>query len=306
MKKICFVLALCLLVSCFSTFAVAENDFEVVIVDGIPCVKDEMLLSTSVFFDPNDYTNEEGVDLLGVRVVKMKALFPCETESELEKWQATAGDVYPYAVTTDGEIALEAAIKILSEQEDVISATVNAIIWIDEIELGTFTAADSPINEGNIEEAISGDWVIAPEFVITVESELDMEQFGGEEKGKLFGVGIERIEKIASEDGFSYSITVDSALDSWIVKRAFECADGITSVKAFSKYGNGDVNKDGEVDKFDYIFVKRLCLGTVKGLISQLGSSDVNRDGTIDKFDYILVKRQVLGTYKIAENMAIE
>ncbi len=306
MKKICFVLVLCLLVSCFTTFVSAEDDFEVVIIDGIPCVKDEIVLLTNVFCDPDDYTNAEGTEFLGICIVELRALFSCKTNEELKAWQEKMGDLYPYCVKTDGKISLKDAIKVLSEQETVSAAELNAISWIDEIEFGTFTASESPVDESNVEEARVGDWLIAPKFIITTETELDMMQFGGEEKGYLYGVGIETVEQIESEDGFSYLVTVDTTIPYSIVKQAFESAEGVLSVKAFSTYGNGDVNKDGVIDKFDYILVKRLCLGTYRGLISQLGISDINLDGTVDKFDYILVKRNVLGTYKIADAMAIE
>ena len=85
MKKLSFVLAVCLLASCFTLFASATDDFEVVIVDGVPCVKDEVFLSTNVFYDPDDYTNAEGTEFLGIRIVKLKALFPCETDEELDR-----------------------------------------------------------------------------------------------------------------------------------------------------------------------------------------------------------------------------
>ena len=96
MRKLCFVLAVCLLASCFTLFASAADDWEAVIVDGIPCLKDEVVLSTNVFYDPDDYTNAEGTEFLGIRIVKLKALFPCETDEELKAWQEKMGDLYLY------------------------------------------------------------------------------------------------------------------------------------------------------------------------------------------------------------------
>ena len=61
----------------------------------------------------------------------------------------------------------------------------------------------------------------------------------------------------------------------------------------------GDVTKDGAIDKFDYILVKRAVLGTYMLDGIQTSAADVNHDGTVDKFDYILVKRHVMGTYVI-------
>ena len=61
----------------------------------------------------------------------------------------------------------------------------------------------------------------------------------------------------------------------------------------------GDVNGDGEIDKFDYILVKRAVMNTITLDDAQKALADVNDDGEIDKFDYILVKRHVMGTFVI-------
>ena len=294
MRKLCFVLVICLLASCFTLFASAADDWEEVIVDGVPCLKDEVVLSTNVFYDPDDYTNAEGTEFLGIRIVKLEALFPCETDEELKAWQEKMGDLYLYCVKTDGKIPLKDAIKLLSEQEAVLEADVNAIIYPEDSE--TYIASESPINESNVDEIKLSDTFVSSVFELTFEEELDVSQFGGEEKGYLFGVGVEKIDPVI---GFSYLVTVDGKIANAIVKRVFEDADGVLSVTAFTTYGNGDVNGDGKVDSFDYILVKRLCQATYRGKLSQLGKADVNADGTVDKYDYILVKRHVLGTYEI-------
>ena len=292
-----YVLVICLLASCFTLFASAADDWEEVIVDGVPCLKDEVVLSTNVFYDPDDYTNAEGTEFLGIRIVKLEALFPCETDEELKAWQEKMGDLYPYCVKTDGKIPLKDAIKVLSEQETVLAAELNVVVYPEDSE--TYTASESPINESNVDEIKASDTFVSSVFELTFEEELDVSQFGGEEKGYLFGVGVEQIEKTDSESGFSYTVTVDGKIANAIVKRVFEGADGVLSVAAFTTYGNGDVNGDGKVNSFDYILVKRLCQATYRGFLSQLGKADVNADGTVDKYDYILVKRHVLGTYEI-------
>lgn len=298
MKKTSIALVICLLISCLTSFVVSADDFDVVVIDGVPCVKDEVVLSTNVFYDPDDYTNAEGTEFLGIRIVKLKALFPCKTDEELKAWQEKVGDLYLYCVKTDGKIPLKDAIKALSEQKTVLAADVNAIIDLDD-ELDTYTASESPINESNVDEIKASDSFVSSVFELTFEEELDVSQFGGEEKGYLFGVGVEQIEKNDSESGFSYIVTVDGRIPNGLVKTIFEGADGVLSVTAFTTYGNGDVNNDGTVDSFDYILVKRLCQATYRGFLSQLGKADVNLDGTVDKYDYILVKRHVFGTYEI-------
>ena len=66
-------------------------------------------------------------------------------------------------------------------------------------------------------------------------------------------------------------------------------------------YVLGDVNNDGEIDKFDYIAVKRNVMGTLTLDATKTLAADVNGSGAVDKFDYILVKRHVMGTFAIGE-----
>lgn len=65
------------------------------------------------------------------------------------------------------------------------------------------------------------------------------------------------------------------------------------------KYILGDVNGNGEVEKYDYILVKRAVLNTVTLDETQLLAADVNKKDGVEKYDYILVKRHVLNTYVI-------
>ena len=65
------------------------------------------------------------------------------------------------------------------------------------------------------------------------------------------------------------------------------------------EYVVGDVNNDTVIDKYDYILVKRVVMGTITLDETQTLAADVNQDGSVDKFDYILIKRSVMGTYVI-------
>jgi hypothetical protein len=64
-------------------------------------------------------------------------------------------------------------------------------------------------------------------------------------------------------------------------------------------YFYGDLNANGEIDKFDYILIKRSCMNALSLTDEQISRGDVNNNGEIDKFDYILVKRHVMGTFTI-------
>lgn len=63
----------------------------------------------------------------------------------------------------------------------------------------------------------------------------------------------------------------------------------------------GDVNNNGEIEKYDYILVKRYIMKTVTFTDEQLVGGDVNANGELEKFDYILIKRHVMKTYTIEE-----
>jgi hypothetical protein len=63
--------------------------------------------------------------------------------------------------------------------------------------------------------------------------------------------------------------------------------------------GLGDVNKDGAIDQFDYILVKRHYFETRTLTADEKTRADVNKDGKVDQFDYILISRHYFGSYKI-------
>ncbi|MBR5285900.1 MAG: discoidin domain-containing protein [Clostridia bacterium] len=77
-----------------------------------------------------------------------------------------------------------------------------------------------------------------------------------------------------------------------------------TEVYGFAPEGDaymvGDINNNGEIEKYDYILVKRSVMGTVTLDDLQKAAADVNGKDGVEKYDYILIKRHVMGTYKIA------
>lgn len=61
----------------------------------------------------------------------------------------------------------------------------------------------------------------------------------------------------------------------------------------------GDANLNGAVDKYDYILVKRVVMGTAKISEEQIFNADANQNGEMEKFDYILIKRHIMGSFKL-------
>ena len=64
-------------------------------------------------------------------------------------------------------------------------------------------------------------------------------------------------------------------------------------------YTLGDVNDNGEIEKYDYIAVKRAVMNTLTLSDVQKLAADVNGKDGVEKYDYILIKRHVMKTYTI-------
>ena len=64
----------------------------------------------------------------------------------------------------------------------------------------------------------------------------------------------------------------------------------------------GDINGSGDIEKYDYILVKRYCMNTITFSDVQLLAADATNDGKIDRYDYIRIKRHCLGTFTIKED----
>ncbi len=116
-------------------------------------------------------------------------------------------------------------------------------------------------------------------------------------------------ESIPSTDITAYWITAEfDAVKTDTVKFEFTLDGGFMYLNEVEVHGEsagddeyllGDVNNNGEVEKYDYILVKRAVMGTVTLNEAQQKAADVNKKDGVEKYDYILVKRHVMGTYKI-------
>lgn len=74
-------------------------------------------------------------------------------------------------------------------------------------------------------------------------------------------------------------------------------------VDALYRLDLGDVNGDGSLDAFDYMFVKRAVLRTF-ALGERAGYADVDRNGDVNALDYMFIKRAVLRTFALPRNPA--
>jgi len=61
----------------------------------------------------------------------------------------------------------------------------------------------------------------------------------------------------------------------------------------------GDINRDGLVDKSDYVLLKRFCMGTVSLSEPQIYSACIVNTSEPDSQDYVALKRHCFGTYDI-------
>ena len=134
--------------------------------------------------------------------------------------------------------------------------------------------------------------------------DLDLNAYRKNQKGDFYGVQIISIEKThdATDIGiqlFAYRVVWDKTAhnDAYEVEEILESNADIFSVATFSLYGSGDVNKDGEVDQYDYILCSRLYFGTYEATDLEMGYADMEKDGEITVYDYILIKRCYFGTY---------
>ena len=69
-----------------------------------------------------------------------------------------------------------------------------------------------------------------------------------------------------------------------------------------SEYEKGDINKDGIVDVFDIIPLRRIILDLLAGKGSYLYRADVNSDGMVNVADLVCLQRFILGAEKLSDN----
>lgn len=293
-RKICLLTVAFMLLSLFAiNFSVAADTIdefpELIAYEGLPVIKGELGVTTTVFVDPADFEGEGPFDFFGVSVSEIELLHSSKDS-----------DFYIYFIILTPETDTVEAYKTLSEAEEIRYVDFNSISFPSEFQHDF--PEDSPYIGRDIEELNRVIWFVPDEVTVYLKYELDMTEFEGESEHYLFGVNIQEINKIDSEDEGVYGYNIRLRNQRTIKPqeiRVLECNENVVSVDYKSTYGNGDINADGKVDSYDYILAKRMHFETYRPPHHELGYADVNRDSYVNVYDYILLKRVHFGTYTI-------
>lgn len=78
--------------------------------------------------------------------------------------------------------------------------------------------------------------------------------------------------------------------------RKLAVAEAIVIALYFGLEGiiRGDVNRDGSLDVYDALLIKRAIMNTVKLSDLQSGLADLNGDGSVDTHDYLAIKKKIM------------
>ncbi len=104
-----------------------------------------------------------------------------------------------------------------------------------------------------------------------------------------------RIETKESDTDFYFdnAYVANAGVRSYMNKLIEEGSD--------SEYEKGDINKDGIVDVFDIIPLRRIILDLLAGKGSYLYRADVNSDGMVNVADLVCLQRFILGVEKLSD-----
>lgn len=294
-RKLCLVLTLCLLFSAFSLCANAyyhEEEYEAY--EGWSFVKGEITIVTTEKLDMTAFEGEGPFDFFGISIV------------EIEDFYARYEDIINtdkggYIIKVAPEVDTVEALQQLSEAEGIERAFFDYWVKPDN-DYDQYHPKHSPF-AGKTPEELEANHFFAPdELTVYLNYELDLTEFEGEGKHYLYGVCIDTVTNVDSEEDGVYGYYIKfgeqymyNSEAIWVLM----CNEDVVSVDYKSTYGNGDINADGEVDSYDYSLAKRMHFETYMPYYDELGYADVNRDSYVDVYDYILLKRVHFGTYTV-------
>ena len=78
---------------------------------------------------------------------------------------------------------------------------------------------------------------------------------------------------------------------------SLDLAEGVISERP--PYSKGDLNGDGEISCLDFLYVKRVFLGTFTPSVKQRFAADVNNDGAVTAVDFLMIRKFYNRTYFI-------
>ena len=297
-KKLCLILAVCFIFCSFAFAVNAEEEYEAY--EGNVYIKGELVVWTNVYIEPVKCEDGESVDFFGISVTEIDALFTTE-DGGADRWAELSNNRFPYGIKLVSGVDTREAAAALSENENVIEASLNWVIYPDW-DWGTDTCkTESSPFIGMSEEELKAHWRFVPdEFTLCLDSEIDLTEFEGEDKHYLYGVLIDDISRVESEGSFVYNVKIGAQyIRNDDAFKVFEGNENVEWVEYETMYGNGDINEDGKTDSLDYLMASRMCFKSYEATRVELGYADVNFDGTIESADYLLIKRAAFGTYPI-------
>ncbi len=105
-----------------------------------------------------------------------------------------------------------------------------------------------------------------------------------------------------SESGSAYGFILGAEKGQKLVFNGVDTDNKTVDVLAYVSLAEGevepeidyDVNSDGNINMFDYITIKSICLERIETNDELLARADVTGDGRVNMFDYIAVKNNIL------------
>ncbi len=285
MKRITFILILCVLCVSIPFSVTAENSESV---SNVEDVEDKIFISTDFLINTEDYCSEQAVDFYGVPVLEIKAVYDYSSEESLQNWIDRAGNRFVYIALVDRSMSVQEACNILKNKEGIVNCGVHCYEGHD-----MYT------------DLVPGFDYVEGELVLEAYFPIDLSLYTGEESYDFYGVKIIEIENSfcdTPEAAFeqygvtAYLIKLDPSVDELEAIELLDDYDWMMPTYSWIFHIDdpiildGDVNGDGIVDAFDCLIVKGIYFETYEATEDELARADINGDGEIDMFDYLEVK----------------
>ncbi len=291
-KKISFLLATVFVFSAL-IFCVSadtnETPEEYIAYQGALYLKEELIVASAEFFNPEDFVGEGPFDFMGLSIMSLEIIVPSKQLN---------GETEVYLIKLAPDVDTLGAFESIKKNESVIEVLLNSVVYPDEDWGQEQNSPEGSPFIGMGEAELKEHWRFAPdEITLCLEEEIDLDEFKGDGPHYLYEVSIGKINRVESEDSFVYNVKLGQQdMRNCDALAVFESNENVKWVEYTSYYGNGDVNRDGAENSIDYLLVKRMCLNTYMPNNLELGYADVNFDSEVNSIDYLLVKRNILGT----------